>query len=81
MATGSGSTSVSAAQVLKGFTIPKKDPASNIQSTLKDDDSSKEDDNEKAPAKFDDDRFKIPQGRSLMLKNVERSSTVYRQES
>ncbi len=28
--TGSGNTSVSAAQVLKGFTIPKKDPASNV---------------------------------------------------
>ncbi len=43
-----------------GFTIPKKDPASNLQSTSKDYDSSKEDDDEKAPAKFDDEGFKIP---------------------
>ncbi len=62
LATGSGSTSVSAAQVLKGFTIPKKDPASNVQSTSKDDDSSKKDDDKKASAKFDDEGFKIPQG-------------------
>ncbi len=62
LATGSGNTSVSAAQVLKGFTILKKDPASNVQSTSKDDKSSKENDDEKAPAKFDNKGFKIPQG-------------------
>ncbi len=49
LATRSGSTSASAAQVLKGFTIPKKDLASNVQSTSKDDDSSTEVDDEKAP--------------------------------
>ncbi len=40
---------MSAAQVLKGlnFTIPKKDLASNVPSTSKDNDSTKGDDNEK----------------------------------
>ncbi len=40
----------------------KKDPASNVQSTSKDYDSAKEDDDEKATVKIDDKGFKIPQG-------------------
>ncbi len=61
---GASKTTVSAAQVLKGlnYTIPKKDPASNVQSTSKGYDSAKEDDDEKAKVKIDDDGFKIPQG-------------------
>ncbi len=63
-AAGAGTTTVSAAQVLKGlnYTIPKKDPASNVQSTSKDYDSTKEDDDEKANMKIDYEGFKIPQG-------------------
>ncbi len=61
---GASKTTVSATQVLKwlNYTIPKKDPASNVQSTSKDYDSAKEDDNEKAKLKIDDEGFKIPQG-------------------
>ncbi len=64
LASGAGKTTVSATQVLKGliYTIPKKDPASNAQSTSKDYDSKKEEDNEKAKVKIDDEGFKIPQG-------------------
>ncbi len=60
-AAGVGTTTVSAAQVLKGlnFTIPKKDPASNVQSTSKDYDLMKEDDDEKANVKINDEGFKI----------------------
>ncbi len=63
-AAGAGTTTVSAAQVLKGlnYKIPKKDPASNVQSTSKNYDSMKEDDNEKANVKIDDEGFKVPQG-------------------
>ncbi len=61
---GAGTTTVSATQVLKGlnYTIPKKDPTSNVQSTSKDYGSMKEDDGEKANVKIDDEGFKIPQG-------------------
>ncbi len=61
---GASKTTVSAAQVLKGlnYTIPKKDPASNFQSTSKDYDSGKEDNDEKATVTIDDEGFKIPQG-------------------
>ncbi len=54
---------MSATQVLKGlnYIIPKKDPASNVQSTSKDYDSMKEDNNEKAKVKIDEG-FKIRQG-------------------
>ncbi len=60
---GTSKTTVYAAQVHKGlnYTIPKKDPASNIQSTTKDYDSAKEDNDEKAKVKIDDEGFKIPQ--------------------
>ncbi len=44
------------------YTILKKDPASNVQSTSKDYDSVKEDDDEKAKVKIDDEGFKIPKG-------------------
>ncbi len=55
IASGAGKTTMSATQVLKGlnYTIPKKDPASNVQSTLKDYDSAKEDDDEKAKVKIE----------------------------
>ncbi len=55
---------MSATQVLKGlnYTIPKKDPASNALSTSKDYDSTKEEDDERAKVKIDDEGFKIPQG-------------------
>ncbi len=61
---GASKTTLSAAQALKGlnYTILKKDPASNVQSTSKDYDSAKEDDDEKATVKIDDEGFKIPQG-------------------
>ncbi len=63
-AAGAGTTTVSSAQVLNGlnYIIPKKDPASNIQSTSKDYDLTKADDGEKANVKIDDEGFKIPQG-------------------
>ncbi len=44
------------------YTIPKKYPSSNVQPTSKDYDSAKEDDEEKAKVKNDDNGFKIPQG-------------------
>ncbi len=55
---------MSAAQLLKGlnYTIAKKDPVSNVQSTSKDYDLTKEDEAEKADVKIDDEGFKIPQG-------------------
>ncbi len=55
---------MSATQILKGlnYTIMKKDPASNVQSTSKEYDSTKEDDDEKVKVKIDNERFKIPQG-------------------
>ncbi len=64
LASGAGKTTLSATQVLKGlnYTIPKKDLASNAQSTSKDYDSTKEEDDEKAKVKIDDEGFKIPQG-------------------
>ncbi len=64
IASGAGKTTVSATQVLKGlnYTITKKDSASNVQSTSKDYDSTKEDDEKKAKVKIDDEGFKIPQG-------------------
>ncbi len=64
LASGAGKTTVSATQVLKGlnYTIPKKDLASNVQSTSKDYDSTKKEDDEKAKVKIDDEGFKIPQG-------------------
>ncbi len=56
LASGAGKTTVSATQVLKGlnYTIPKKDLASNVQSTSKDYDSTKEEDDEKSKFKIDD---------------------------
>ncbi len=64
IAPGAGKTTVSATQVLKGlnYTIPKTDPASNVQSTSKDYDSMKEEDDKKAKVKIDDEGFKITQG-------------------
>ncbi len=61
---GASKTTVSGAQELKGlnFTIPKTDLASNVQSTSKDYDLAKEDDDEKATVKIADEGFKIPQG-------------------
>ncbi len=63
-AAGASTTTVSAEQVLNGlnYTILKKDPASNVQSTSKDYDSTKEDDGEKANVKIDVKGFNIPQG-------------------
>ncbi len=63
-ATRAGTTTVSATQVLKGlnYIIPKKDPTSNVQSTSKEYDSTKEEDDEKGQVKIDDEGFKIPQG-------------------
>ncbi len=54
LASGEGKTTLSATQVLNrlNYTIPKKDPASNIQSTSKDYDSTKEEDDEKAKVKL-----------------------------
>ncbi len=56
LASEAGKTTVSATQVQKGlnYTIPKKDPASNVQSTSKDYDLNKEEDNEKTKVKIDD---------------------------
>ncbi len=53
---------MSTTHVLKGlnYTIPKKDPASNIQSTSKDYDSMKEDNDAKAKVKIEDEGFNIP---------------------
>ncbi len=61
---GASKTTVSAALALKGlnYTILKKDPGSNVQSTSKDFDSVKEDNNKQATVKIDDEGFKIPQG-------------------
>ncbi len=44
------------------YKILKKDPPSNVQSNSKDYDLTKEDDDEKANVKIDDEGFKIPQG-------------------
>ncbi len=64
-------TTVSAAQVFKGlnYSILNKDQASNVQSTSKDYDLMKEDDDEKADGKIDDEGFKIPQGIAHRKKN------------
>ncbi len=61
---GASKITVSSAQAFKGlnYTIQKKNPASNVQSTSKDYDSAKEDDEEKVTVKIDDEVFKIPQG-------------------
>ncbi len=68
---GASKTTMSAAHALKrlNYTIPKKDLASNVQSTLKDYDSTKEDDDEKATVKIDNEGFKIPQGIAHRKKN------------
>ncbi len=54
----------SAAQVMKDlkYTIPNLYPASNVQSTLKEETAKKADDEEKPKAETDDEGFKIPQG-------------------
>ncbi len=85
---GASKTTVSAAQALKGlnYTIPKKDPAFNIQSTSKDYDSAKEDDDEKTTVKMTKGlRFpresSIVRKRSLTLTNIVRLLLVYCQES
>ncbi len=59
LASGAGKTTVSATQVLKGlnYTFPKKDQASNVQSTSNDYDSTKEEDDEKAKVKIDEEGF------------------------
>ncbi len=64
LAAGTDKTTLSASQVMKGmnYSIPKKEPASNIQSTSKEVDSTEGDDDEKVKVKTDDEGFKIPQG-------------------
>ncbi len=83
LTTGSGSTSVSAAQVLKGFTIPKKDPASNVSQRRKTMNHRRKTTTRKHQLNLMTKglRFPIKRKRSLMLENVERSSPVYWQES
>ncbi len=44
------------------YTIPRLDPASNVQSTSKEETTKKADDEEKPKAETDDEGFKIPQG-------------------
>ncbi len=54
----------SAIQILKDlkYTIPRLDPASDIQSTSRENTMTKADDEEKQKAEVDDKGFKIPQG-------------------
>ncbi len=62
-----GRVTRSAAQVLKelNYTIPKIDYSSEVQSSSKDYDSTKEDDNDEEPkVEIDEEGFKIPQGTS-----------------
>ncbi len=76
-----GRVTWSTAQVLKklNYTIPKIDSASDIQSSSKDYDSTKEDeDDEKPKVEIDDDRFKIPQGTSHCNKRNWRLTIVER---
>ncbi len=86
LATGLGSTSVSAAQVLKGFTIPKKDPASNVSQRRKTMTHRKKKKTRRHQLNLTMKGLRFLRGspiegkRNLMLKNVERSSPVYRQE-
>ncbi len=63
----SGRVTRSAAQVLKdlNYTIPRIDPTSDIQSSLKDYDMTKDSDGDEKPkVEIDDEGFKIPQGTS-----------------
>ncbi len=64
LASGTGMTTLYAAEVMKRliYTIPKKDPASNVQSTSKEVDLTKGDDDVKVNVKTDDEGFKIHQG-------------------
>ncbi len=62
-----GRVSRSAAQVLKdlNYTIPRIDPASDIQSSSKDYDTTKDSNGDEKPkVEIDDEGFKIPQGTS-----------------
>ncbi len=72
LATDAGRTTQSAAQVLKGlnYTIPKKDPASDVQSTSKDYDSTKEDNDVKAKVEIDNEGFKILQGNARIISHI-----------
>ncbi len=63
----SGRATLSAAQVLKdlNYTIPRLDPASDIQSSSKDYDTTKDSDGDEKPkVVIDDEGLKIPQGTS-----------------
>ncbi len=61
-----GRVTQSAAQIMNelNYTIPIKDPASDVESSSKDYDSMKEDDDEIQKIEIDNEGFKIPQGTS-----------------
>ncbi len=66
----SGRVTRSTSQVIRdlNYTIPKINQASEVQSTSTEEDSAKEDNNEKPTMEIDDEGFKIPQRLSILPK-------------